>query len=251
VLRSETLGPVTRLTLNRPERHNALNAELINQLNTAFAEQAGRVVVLSANGTSFCAGADLLWMRDAVAFSEAENRADAQALATVLLAIAEGPRPVIARVQGPAYGGGVGLVAACDLTGALSSAVFCLSEVRLGLIPAVISPFLIRRLGLQRAKRLTLTAERLDAQMALTLGLIDAVFDTEAELDAWVEGQTQALLKAGPQALAESKTLFARPCSVAETVEAIARVRVSAEGQEGVRAFLEKRSPSWWPQIET
>jgi methylglutaconyl-CoA hydratase len=258
-------GGVLHLRLNRPALRNALEPELIAQLTEAFlhaaTEAAVRVVVLGGQGSAFCAGADLNWMKAAAAYVPQQNQADAATLAALLRAIAECPKPTIARVQGPAFAGGLGLVAACDMAVATAAARFCLSETRLGLIPAMISPYVIRAIGERAAQRWFLTAEVFDAAEALRLGLVHQVApamggptDDEAALDAAVNALATHLLAAGPQALAETKRLIRdvanRPIDdalVAQTSSRIAAVRASDEGCEGIASFLEKRKPRWHP----
>jgi methylglutaconyl-CoA hydratase len=215
------------------------------------ADPAARVIVLAASGRSFSAGADLNWMKRMAAYSGDENVADARGLAGLMRTIERLPKPVIARVQGAAFGGGVGLVACCDIAVAAREAVFCLSEVRLGLIPAVISPYVVRAIGARAARRYFLTAERFGAEEACRLGLVHQVTDAAA-LDAAVSALCAQLLKGGPVALGSAKDLiFAvsdRPVDnavVEDTARRIAAQRAGAEGREGVAAFLEKRPPSW------
>lgn len=242
------------VTLNRPEIHNAFDDALIAQLTETF-EALGqradvRAVVLAANGKSFSAGADLGWMRRMAGYSEAENRADAEQLARLIHVLDAMPKPTVARVQGAAIGGGVGLVAACDVAIASETASFALSEVRLGLIPAVISPYVIGAIGPRQARRYMLTAERFDAAEAKRIGLVhDAV--PAANLDGAVDAVVAALLLGGPEAVRESKAL-ARDvggspddATRADTARRIARLRASPEGKEGVSSFLEKRKPRW------
>jgi methylglutaconyl-CoA hydratase len=242
------------VTLNRPDIHNAFDDTLIARLTETF-ESLGkrddvRVVVVAANGKSFSAGADLGWMRRMANYSEAENRADAEQLARLIHVLDSLAKPTVARVQGAAIGGGVGLVAACDVAVASDAASFALSEVRLGLIPAVISPYVIGAIGPRQARRYMLTAERFDATEAKRIGLVHAMVPA-VELDATVDAVVAALLLGGPEAVRESKML-ARDVggspneSVrADTARRIARLRASPEGKEGVSSFLEKRKPRW------
>jgi methylglutaconyl-CoA hydratase len=243
------------LTLNRPDVHNAFDDRLIAQLTQRLRELEGnpqvRVVVLAAEGKSFSAGADLNWMKRMARYSEAENLRDAVALADLMHTLSALKKPTVARVQGAAYGGGVGLVACCDIAVGTTAASFSLSEVRLGLIPAVISPHVIAAVGERQARRYFLTAERFDAAEAVRIGLLHAVVD-EAQLDAAVQGIVEQLLKGGPKAQAAAKDLIAavvnRPVDrslVEDTAERIARIRVTPEGREGIAAFLEKRAASW------
>lgn len=246
---------IATLTLDRGEVHNAFNAELIAALSDRFeklADAPPRALVLAGHGRSFSAGADLGWMRSMAEAGEAENRTDAQRLAAMFRALDSLPCPVIARVQGPAFGGGVGLVACCDMAIASEGARFGLTEVRLGLIPATIAPFVLARIGAGHARRYFLTGERFDAAEARRIGLVDTVVPEE-ELDHALEARLEALLAAGPAAVAECKALIRRVGEFdggmqeldAITAEWIARIRTSREGQAGLRAFLEKRSPDW------
>ncbi|MBS3745523.1 MAG: enoyl-CoA hydratase/isomerase family protein [Wenzhouxiangellaceae bacterium] len=246
---------VTTLMLDRPDVHNAFNAALIGELTQSLDELAAsppRVLVLSGAGKSFSAGADLGWMRAMADAGEAENRTDSERLAAMFRKLDELPCPTIARVNGAAFGGGVGLISCCDIAVAADQAKFGLTEVRLGLIPATIAPFVIARIGAANARRYMLTGERFDAQAAKAIGLIHETCAAEA-LDAQVESITDALLASGPYAVAECKQLIRRVQTFdgpageldAITAEWIARLRVGNEGQEGLRAFLEKRKPSW------
>lgn len=251
----ERTGPIVRLRLNRPELHNAFDAGLIGELTAALqglaGEDAVRVVVLEAAGASFSAGADLNWMRGMAQATEAANREDALALARLMRTLDELPKPTIARVQGAAFGGGVGLVACCDIAIAVPEAKFGLTESKLGLLPAVISPYVIAAIGARQARRWFASAEFFDAATALKIGLVHQVVASE-QLDAAVQRQADLLLKAGPIAAATAKTLVRnvahrsdRDALDAANADLIARLRVSAEGQEGIGAFLEKRSPAW------
>jgi len=251
----ETSGAVARVTLTRPEVHNAFDDALIAELTRAFDRAAmdGQVetVILAAEGRSFSAGADLNWMRRMAGYGEAENLADARALGRLLQTIDSCPKTTIARVQGAAFGGGVGLVAACDIAVASPRASFCLSEVKLGIVPAVISPFVVRAIGARAARRFFQTAERFDAATALRLGLLSEVAEDETELDAEIDRLLAALGEGGPVAKRAAKDLAflaetGTPDTVLdETCHRIAAIRVSAEGQEGLGAFLDKRSPAW------
>jgi len=254
----ETQGPVGLITMNRPERHNAFDEALIEDLTEAFrsmeAEERVRVVVLSGAGKSFSAGADLNWMKRMAGFSLEENRRDAMAFATLMRSIAHFRKPTIARVHGAAYGGGVGLVACCDIAVASQHATFSISEAKLGLIPAVISPYVIAAIGERAARRYFLTAERFDASEAWRLGLVHDLASNDVELDEKLGEIVDALLIAGPVAQLEAKALIravaGRPVSselIQDTAERIAKMRASPEGREGVGAFLEKRRPSWIP----
>lgn len=254
-LHISTEAPVVRITLARPEIRNAFGDELIAQLSAAFAAVAARsdvrAVLLAAQGPAFCAGADLHWMRRMADYSPEENRSDAARLAELLRLIDHCPHPTIARVQGDAWAGGMGLLAACDIAVAARGARFCLSEVRLGLIPAIIGPYVLRAIGARAARRYFLTAERFDAAEALRIGLVHAVVEGDA-LDAEVDKLLAALCQAGPQALRAGKRLLHEISGraidaelIAGTVQAIARIRASDEGREGVQAFLGKRRPHW------
>jgi methylglutaconyl-CoA hydratase len=248
------------VTLNRPEVHNAFNEPLIAELTAALRElgvdPAVRAVVLIGAGASFCAGADLNWMKKMAGFSRTQNLADAKKLAAMLTTLNELPKPTIARVHGAAFGGGVGLVACCDIAIGTPDAVFALSEARLGLIPATISPYVVEAIGARAARRLFLTGERFTAAEAFRLGLLHDLA-VPAELDERIDDVLGHLVKAGPNAQAECKTLLRavaqRPIDadlIADTAERIARVRASAEGKEGVAAFLAKRSAAWVPHGE-
>jgi methylglutaconyl-CoA hydratase len=250
----EVSGPVAWITLRRPEVHNAFNDEVISGLRDAFSraerEPGARVVVLRAEGKSFSAGGDLSWMKRAANYSREENLADAGALAALLQQIDRCPRPVVCRVQGAALGGGVGLVSAADIAIAATGAVFGLTEVRVGLIPAVISPYVVRALGERQARALFLTGERFSASRAAELGLVHRVVGSE-QLDAALEETLRALLDSAPGAQAACKELVREvvgrePEAVAEaTAGFLAERRASVEGKEGISAFLEKRKPSW------
>lgn len=246
---------ITTITLNRPEVHNAFNAALITQLNEAFdqvAENGTRVLILTGAGGSFSAGADLNWMRSMVDASEADNRADARRLASMLRKLDRLPCPTIARVNGHAFGGGVGLIACCDLAVAVDSARFGLTEVRLGLAPATIAPFVIDRIGVQSARRYMLTGERMDATTAFQIGLVTEV-GTAEQIDDRIKGFVDELVTGGPRAQAHIKELIRmvddhrgdRDALDKLTSELIAALRVSREGQEGLTAFLGKRQPDW------
>jgi methylglutaconyl-CoA hydratase len=253
-LLTEHRNGVAWLTLNRPEVHNAFDETLIAGLTEAFTAAANdpdvRVVVLRALGKSFSAGADLNWMKRMAAFSEAENLADAKKLAALLQTIDTSPKPVIARIHGNAFAGAIGLIACSDLAVAVQEAEFAVTEVRLGLIPAVISPYLIRAIGARQARRWFLTAERFSAEQALAMNLVHEVVATD-QLDACVDHWIDALRRAGPHALKAAKDLVkavhASPDAalIEETSRRIAAIRASAEGKEGVSAFLDKRKPGW------
>lgn len=249
-------GAVARLRLNRPQLHNAFDATLIAALTGALDSVAAdpdvRVVVVEGEGASFSAGADLNWMRGMAAASEEENRRDSLALARLMRTLDECPKPTIARVQGAAFGGGVGLVACCDIAIATANAKFGLTEAKLGLLPAVISPYVIEAIGPRQARRWFATAELFDAATAYRVGLLHEVVDDEAALDAAVARQIDLLLKAGPVAAAGAKSLVRRVAARvdrdgldADNAALIAALRVSPEGQEGLTAFLDKRAPVW------
>ena len=254
-LRIATTGHVATVVLNRPEVRNAFNDEVIAELSQAFVQLGEasevRAIVLMAEGPAFCAGADLNWMRRMADYTRDENIEDAGKLAFMLRAIYECPKPTIARVQGDVYAGGMGLVAACDMAVSVDTANYCLSEVKLGLIPATISPYVIRAMGARAAHRYFLTAERFDAAEALRIGFVHAVVVAE-QLDAQVDALVQALSVASPQAVRACKKLVIDVAEreidaslIAATVEGIADIRASAEGREGVQSFLQKRKPGW------
>ena len=250
---------VALVTLNRPDRHNAFDEAMISELTQALAIIADtprlRAVVLLGAGESFCAGADLAWMERMAGFSYEENVGDARALARLLQALASLPKPTIARVHGPAYGGGVGLVACCDIAVAAMEATFALSEAKLGLIPATIGPYVIEAIGARAARRYFLTAERFDAAEAYRIGLVHDIVPSLEALDERVNELLGHLMVAGPHAQAACKALVRavahRPIDervVADTAERIATVRASDEAREGVAAFLGRRSPAWVPE---
>ncbi len=242
-LRIERDGPVLRITLARPDRRNAFDAALIAELAETFVDVGrARAVVLAGDGASFSAGADIDWMRSSVDLSLEENVADANALRRMLEAIDACPTPVVARVQGHALGGGAGLVAAADIAVAASDAVFAFSEVKLGIIPAVISPFALAKIGPGAARRYFVTGERFDADTALRIGLVHEV---APDLDGAVDRVVGELLSAGPQAARWAKRLVRERPDGPETARWIAERRASGEGQEGLRAFLEKRKAAW------
>lgn len=251
----DTTHGLATVTLNRPDVRNAFNEEVIAELTQAFTQlgqQADvRCIVLAANGPAFCAGADLNWMRRIADYSHAENLADAAQLAEMLRVIHTCPKPTVARIQGDVYAGGTGLVAVCDVAVSVDTAHFCLSEVKLGLIPATISPYVIRAMGARAAHRYFLTAERFTAAEALRIGFVHEVVSAEA-LDTTVGQITHALLAASPDAVTTCKRLVRDVAGqeislelVAMTVGAIADSRTSAHGREGVQSFLQKRKPNW------
>jgi methylglutaconyl-CoA hydratase len=238
-LRIDTDGPLRRIALARPERRNAFDAELIEELRAAFADVGdARAVVLTGDGASFSAGADVAWMRASADLDFAENLLDAQRLRAMLEAIDSCPAPVVTAVQGHALGGGCGLVACSDIVVAAPDALFAFSEVKLGIIPAVISPYVLRKIGAAPARRLFLTGERFDASTALRIGLVSEVAD---DLGAAVERVVGELLSAGPHAVRAAKRLVLERPEGDETVRRTAELRTGGEGQEGLRAFLERR----------
>ncbi|MGN6699254.1 MAG: enoyl-CoA hydratase-related protein [Thermomicrobiales bacterium] len=250
----ETRDSVTTVTLDRPEVHNAFTPSLIAELTACFAalgdDPATGVIVLTGAGRSFSAGADIGVMRASLDLTEEQNRADAARLAAMFAAIDACPRPTVARVNGAAFGGGLGLIAACDIAIASESAIFAFSEAKLGIAPAVIAPYVVRRIGEGYARALFLTAARFSAARAREIGLVHEVV-TPDELDDAVSAQTTQLLTSGPHAITAAKTLLRTlrgldaPAATQETAATIARLRISPEGQEGLRAFLEKRKPAW------
>jgi methylglutaconyl-CoA hydratase len=253
-IRIEHEGPVSRVVLARPDIRNAFNDVMIRELRAAFAElrerDGLRVVVLTGEGKAFCAGADLHWMRRVLEYSYEENFADSLELAHLMREIYELPRPVVGRINGPAIGGGTGLVAVCDIAIASVDAVFSFSEVKIGLVPACISPYVLKRVGERFGREYFLTGERLSAERALGCGLVNRVVPA-AELDDHVSALVTSLLSSGPEALATCKRMVRAvadmPLADAGpfTAEMIARLRMSPEGQEGMSAFLERRKPAW------
>lgn len=251
-----TRGPrLATVTLARPEMRNAFNERMIAEITWAFEalgyEREVHAIVLAGLGPAFCAGADLNWMKAMADFTPDENRADAGQLAKMLHTVYHCPQPVVARIQGDVYAGGMGLVAACDIAVTCDTAQFCLSEVKLGLIPATISPYVIRAMGESAARRYFLTAERFSAAEAHRIGLVHVVASAET-LDATLDGIVTHLTGASPNAVREAKRLVREiggatidDALIADTAERIAAIRASEEGREGVRAFLDKRKPSW------
>jgi methylglutaconyl-CoA hydratase len=245
---------VGTIIFNRPEIHNAFNSTVIAELSTAFSEMENdpqiRVLVLTGAGKSFCAGADLNWMRSVITQSFDENLAESLALADLFWQIYTFKRPVIARVNGAAIGGGTGFVAACDIAIAAKSAVFSFSEVKIGVVPACIGPYVVKKMGEGKARELFITGERMEASRALSVGLVNKVVE-DGMLDAEVERLVHSLLSSGPEAVAMAKRLVARVGGMTPdefrpwTAEMIAKLRLSPEGQEGMDAFLNKRTPSW------
>ncbi|GAB3545182.1 enoyl-CoA hydratase/isomerase family protein [Noviherbaspirillum agri] len=254
-LQVHTDNRVATVTLNRPDVRNAFNETTIAEITQVFRELGNnpdlRAIVLAANGPAFCAGADLNWMKKMASYTHDENRADAAQLAEMLRTIYACPKPVVAKVQGDCYAGGMGLVAACDIAVAVESTNFCLSEVKLGLIPATISPYVIKAMGENASRRYFLTAERFSAQEAHRIGFVHQVVAAEA-LDAAVADIVKALTGNSPNAVKEAKRLVqdvaGKPVTealIADTADRIADIRSSEEGREGVRSFLEKRKPNW------
>ena len=258
-LRLEKHGPVARVVLARASVRNAFDDGLIAELTRAFGEAgsdpAVRVVVLSGDGPSFCAGADVTWMRKAGGYTRAENEADAQKMARMLRAIDACPKPVVALAHGAAIGGGVGLVAAADIAIAAEGTVFSLAEVKLGILPAVISPYVLRAIGPRAARDLFLTGDRFDAREAHRIGLVHQVVAAE-ELEEAGRRKVASLLAAGPEAVGVAKKLIEQVRgknpdeAMPLTVATISERRASAEAKEGLTAFLEKRKPSWAKEIE-
>lgn len=254
-IKIERDGPVVWVMLDRPQSHNALTPDMIRELTAFFQavsnDREARVVVLGGNGRSFCAGADLEFMRAAADYTPEQNVADGQAIFDLMLAVDSCPRPVVGRINGAAIGGGAGLVACCDITVAVERALFAFSEVRLGIVPAVISPFVLAKIGVGAARELFLTGERFQAPRAAAVGLVQHVVADEQALAEKVNERVDALLQAAPGAQAAVKELLRevayRPKEGLRdaTSTLIARRRASAEGREGMSAFLEKREP-WW-----
>jgi methylglutaconyl-CoA hydratase len=255
MLKVEKSGGVARVTLDRPEIRNAFDDALISALAAALreldADEGVRAVVLAGSGPAFCAGADLNWMKRMAGYGYEQNLADAQALAAMLQTLDRMRKPTVARVHGPAFAGGVGLVAACDIAIGVPEAKFCLSEAKLGLSPATISPYVVRAMGERMARRYFLTAEVFDAAEAHRIGLLTAVSPSE-RLDGEIGEILKHLMQGGQQALAKIKDLIRAVGSgpvddplIADTARRIAEIRVSPEGREGIASFLEKRKPSW------
>jgi methylglutaconyl-CoA hydratase len=254
MLQIQNAGGVARITLNRPEVRNAFNDQLIERLTRAARETAKdaatRVVVLQGTGTVFCAGADLNWMSRMVTYSHEQNSLDASRLALMFHALNTMPQPVVVRIQGAALGGGAGLAAVGDIAVAEENAVFGFTEVKLGIVPAVISPYVVAKIGPSAARELFLTGARFPAARAKEIGLVHYVTRADA-IDSRIDSLVRELLTSGPTAMALSKELIRRVAYempddvIGLTSEAIARQRISQEGQEGMRAFLEKRTPSW------
>jgi methylglutaconyl-CoA hydratase len=254
-LRVEEQAGVVRVTLGRPDVHNAFNDELIAEAVELFSSLESRrdirALVLAGDGASFCAGADLNWMSRMVSYTREENIRDSSALARMFASINEAPYPIVGRIQGAAIGGGVGLVAVCDIVIAEASTKFGLSEVKLGILPAVISPYVIAKIGASHARALFFTGERFGADRALQIGLVHRVAEGVEELDALVEETVKQLLSSGPEAVRACKKLVAYVATheladnIPYTIEAIAERRISEEGQGGMNAFLRKEKAPW------
>jgi methylglutaconyl-CoA hydratase len=260
MLKKDIDNNVAFIRLDRPAVHNAFNDALVQQLTNTFTELGRddrvRVIILGANGKSFCAGADLNWMKRVVHYSHEENLEDARAVGRMFLAIAKCPKPVIARVHGAALGGGAGLVAACDIGIAIESVQFGFTEVKLGIIPAVISPFVIAKIGPGRAREFFITGERFLAPVAMNIGLIQHVASHELALDALVDSKISQILTSAPGAIAAAKELVFGVAaqnlesSIEFAAQAIARSRAGTEGQAGMKAFLERQKPPWIEKAE-
>lgn len=245
---------VATVALNRPEVHNALNEQLMIELTTCFKELRKnddiRVIILTGKGRSFCAGADLNWMKSMAKYTKQENIKDSTLLSDLFEAIYTCPKPVIGRINGHTFGGGIGLIATCDITIAVTGLKFAFSEVKLGIIPSVISTYVVKRIGLSNMRRLFITGERFSSEYAKEIGLIDYV-TSEEEFDSMIQEYIELLYSSGPKAIAEVKNLIDK-CEKLDlynykkfTVEKIAELRISSEGQEGINAFLEKRKSKW------
>lgn len=254
-LRFTVESAVAHIWLDCPDTRNAFDDVVISEVTKAFVEVGDRseikAVVLGANGPAFCAGANLNWMRRMAGYTQYENLADARKLASMLSTIAECPKPTIARIQGDVYAGGMGLVAACDMAVSVDTAWFCLSEVKIGLIPATISPYVLRAMGPRASQRWFLTAERFSAIEAHRIGFIHEVVKAD-ELNRTVDGLLKAITSSSPAAVRACKQLITDIAGreidnllIGKTVQSIADIRASEEGREGVRAFLEKRKPAW------
>ncbi len=260
MLKIDIQRSIASVVLDRPDVHNAFNDVLIKQITQAFTDLGHhaevRVIVLRAHGKSFCAGADLNWMKSMVQYSHEENLADARAVGHMFLAIAKCPKPVIARVHGAALGGGAGLVAACDIAIAIESVQFGFTEVKLGIIPAIISPFVIAKIGPARAREFFITGERFLAPVAMNIGLIHHVASHELALDALVDSKISQILTSAPGAIAAAKELVfglanrSLDASIELAAQAIANSRAGIEGQAGMKAFLERQKPPWIEKSE-
>src|SRR5579862_4937313 len=260
MLKVDIQKPIASVLLDRPDVHNAFNDELVARVTDTFTELGARedvrVIVLGGNGKSFCSGADLNWMKRMVQYTREQNLEDARAVGRMYLAIARCPKPVIARVHGPALGGGAGLVAACDIAVAIESVQFGFTEVKLGIIPAIIAPFVIARVGPGRAREFFITGERFLAPVAMNIGLIQHVASHELALDALIDSKISQILTSAPGAVAAAKELVFGVSSrtlenaIDYAAEAIATARAGAEGQAGMQAFLERQKPPWIEKIE-
>lgn len=256
-IRVERDGPVAKIVLNRPSIRNAFNDTMIQELRDALGSLQGdtglRVVILTGEGSAFCAGADLHWMRRVVDYTREENYEDSLKLAHLMRELYSFDRPVVGRINGPAIGGGTGLVAVCDIAIAADTAVFSFSEVKIGLVPAAISPYVLKRVGERYGREYFLTGKRLSAQEALASGLVNRVVSPE-NLDTEVASYVDSLITSGPRALATCKRMVRMVADMPleeagpATAEMITDLRMSEEGQEGMRAFLERRKPSWQPE---
>jgi len=245
---------IVTIYLNRPDVHNAMNEKLMKELTTCFKnlseDKEVRVIILSGKGKSFCAGADLNWMKSMAKYSKEENIKDSRLLLDLYEAIYNCPKPVIARINGHAFGGGIGLFAVCDINISVPNCKFAFSEVKLGIIPAVISTYIVRRIGLSNMKQLFITGERFNSEHAIKIGLIDHVVPEE-ELDSFIQKYSEQLISSGPNAVKEVKKLVESYEKMdinkykEHTVRKIADLRISKEGQEGINAFLEKRKTKW------
>ena len=254
-IKSEIKNQIATVTLNRPEVHNAFNAEMVTELTKIFTDLSKnkevRSIILSSSGKTFCAGADLKWMQSMMNCSMEENIKDAENLAKMFATINNCSKPVIARVQGHAFGGGVGLISTCDIVISVETATFSLSEVRIGLVPGVISPFLLRKISVGEARRYFLTAEKFSANEALRIGLISKVVKDEAELDSVIKELTNNINQNGPEATSICKKMIFEVSdlnineAITFTTKAIADRRAGKEGQEGMKSFFEKRKPEW------
>lgn len=255
MIKVEIKDKVARIILNRPEVHNALSPEMINELTEVFSkfqtDKSVRVIILCGEGKSFCAGADLNYMKSMINASYEENLEDADKLGKMFKTIYDTSIPVIAKVQGSAFGGGIGLISVCDIGLSVNEAKFSLSEAKIGLVPGVISPFVIRKVGFSNASRYFITSERFDANQAKEIGLISEVINDVSKLDEKIEEITETIINNGPQAVSECKKLIRDVIdkNIEEALESskkyIAGCRISKEGQEGMKAFFEKRTPSW------
>ena len=255
MLKTELKNQIAKVTLNRSEVHNAFNAEMISELTKTFSDldkhKDVRVIILTSEGKSFCAGGDLNWMKESLNYSYEENIEDAKKLALMFKTIYECSKPVICRIQGTAIGGGVGLVSVCDIACTVESAKFSLSEVKIGLLPAVISPFVLKKVLPGEAKRYFLTSERFDGYEAKRIGLVSEVAKSEEEMDKIINRWIEAILSGGPEAVPICKKMINEvpPLHLDKALEItskqIAQRRISKEGQEGIKAFLEKRNPFW------